>query len=102
MGPVLEEHLLVPQESIQVRRPKVADPAPEDEDMRRCDHADRVPLNLAEVADDGDDRFLGRTRWQLACEALFRHGQTPHGFQGHRDGCLTQLVRLPISPLLSL
>src|SRR5207245_5932857 len=48
MGPMLEELLLVPQESIQVRHPKIADPAPEGEDMRRGDDTDWVPVDKAQ------------------------------------------------------
>lgn len=39
---MFEELLLVPQQSIQIRHPKIADPAPEDEDMGRCDYVEWI------------------------------------------------------------
>src|SRR5205807_6513343 len=59
-SPMFENFLLVPQELVQVRRPEVADPAPEGEVMRWSDHGDRIPLNEAEVADHRDDGFHRR------------------------------------------
>src|SRR5207245_9143052 len=40
VGPMFEELLLVPEQAIQVRQKERAEPAPEDEHMRRCEDAD--------------------------------------------------------------
>src|SRR2546427_168625 len=95
VGPMFEDFLLVPEESVQVRQPKVADPAPEDEDMGRCDRVDRVQLNVAEVANHGEDRIPCRTGRPLASKMLLRDSEAPRGFQGRRDGRFTQRVWLP-------
>src|SRR5207244_3943937 len=82
VGPMFEDFLLVPEESVQVRQPKVADPAPEDENMGRCDRVDRVQLNVAEVANHGEDRIPCRTGRSLASKMLLRDSEAPRGFQG--------------------
>src|SRR5205807_9968414 len=79
-SPMFENFLLVPQELVQVRRPEVADPAPEGEVMRWSDHGDRIPLNEAEVADHRDDGFHRRVRRQLARKMLLRDRETPCAF----------------------
>src|SRR5207247_6619280 len=55
VGPMFENFLLVPQELVQVRRPEVADPAPEGEAMRWSNHGDGITLNEAEGAENRTD-----------------------------------------------
>ncbi len=93
---MFEELLLLPQQPIQIRQPKIADPTPEGEDMRGRDHVDRVPLNKPEVADHGKDRFACWPCRKLASKALFCDNQTPREFQGHRDRRFTQGVRATV------
>src|SRR2546430_17565016 len=53
VGPMFEEFLVIPQQSIQVRHPKIADPAPKGDEGRRRDHVDWVPLAEAQAATHG-------------------------------------------------
>src|SRR2546430_16147352 len=98
---MFEEFLVVPQQSIQVRHPKLADPAPKGDEVRRRDNVDRVPLDETEVADDGKNCFTGWTCGQLACKMLLRYSQTPCGFQGRRDRRFTQRFGHLVSRLLN-
>src|SRR5205807_7570829 len=95
VGPMFEEFLVVPQQPIQVRHPKLADPAPKGDEVRRRDHVDRVPLDETEVANHGNDHFGCGTCRYLARKMLLRHRQTPCTIQGRRDDRFTQRVALP-------
>src|SRR5947208_8606318 len=80
---------------MQLRHPKLADPAPKRDKVWRRDHVDWVPLDEAEVANHGNDHFGCGTCRHLARKMLLRHRQTPCTFQGRRDDRFTQRVALP-------
>ncbi len=54
-----EELALVPQQPVELRAVEDAEPAPEDEVLRRRDRGDRVDLESARAADDVEDPARG-------------------------------------------
>jgi hypothetical protein len=93
---MLEESLLLPQKSIQVRQTKVTYPAPKGDDVGRRDNVDWVPLDKSKVAHYGQNMLARRPPRKLSGKMLLRYSQTSHGLHRGRDILFAQLAPLNV------